>query len=91
MTCMLEVHGEYNTARVFTDELEDAARAQIQALCGQAFCEGSQIRIMPDVHAGADCTIGTTMTIGDKVCPSLVGVDIGCVVFPKSFVEAWPW
>ncbi len=75
---MIEVFGKYNTAQVFTDELEDAARAQIQALCGQAFCEGSKIRIMPDVHAGAGCTIGTTMTIGDKVCPNLVGVDIGC-------------
>ncbi len=75
---MMEVFGKYNTALVFTDELEDAARAQIQALCGQAFCEGSKIRIMPDVHAGAGCTIGTTMTIGDKVCPNLVGVDIGC-------------
>jgi len=33
---------------------------------------------MPDVHAGAGCTIGTTMTITDKVVPNLVGVDIGC-------------
>ncbi|MCL2812056.1 MAG: RtcB family protein [Clostridia bacterium] len=75
---MIEIDGKYNTALVFTDELEEAARAQIQALCSQAFCEGSKIRIMPDVHAGAGCTIGTTMTIGDKVCPNLVGVDIGC-------------
>jgi RNA-splicing ligase RtcB len=33
---------------------------------------------MPDVHAGMGCTIGTTMTITDKVVPNLVGVDIGC-------------
>ena len=33
---------------------------------------------MPDVHAGAGCTIGTTMTIKEKAAPSLVGVDIGC-------------
>lgn len=34
--------------------------------------------MMPDIHAGAGCTIGTTMTIKDKICPNLVGVDIGC-------------
>jgi len=75
---MIEVYGKHNTALVFTDELEDAARTQIQTLCSQAFCQGSKIRVMPDVHAGAGCTIGATMTIGDKVCPNLVGVDIGC-------------
>ena len=33
---------------------------------------------MPDVHAGKGCAVGTTMTIGSRVAPSLVGVDIGC-------------
>lgn len=47
-------------------------------LMDQAFVQGSRIRVMPDVHAGAGCTIGTTMTIHDKVVPNLVGVDIGC-------------
>lgn len=55
---MIEVYGKYNTAQVFTDELEDAARGQIQTLCSQAFCQGSKVRIMQDVHAGAGCTIG---------------------------------
>jgi len=52
--------------------------SQIQNLLNQSFVEGSKIRIMPDVHAGAGCTIGTTMTITDKVVPNMVGVDIGC-------------
>lgn len=43
--------------------------------------EGSQIRIMPDVHTGKGCTIGTTMTVTDKVCPNIVGVDIGCGMY----------
>lgn len=51
---------------------------QIIELCNQPFAEGSNIRIMPDTHAGAGCTIGTTMTITDKIVPNLVGVDIGC-------------
>ena len=37
-----------------------------------------KLRIMPDCHAGAGCTIGTTMTITNKITPNLVGVDIGC-------------
>ena len=75
---MIEIKGTYNTARVFCDELESGARGQIQTLCDQSFAAGSRIRIMPDVHAGVGCTIGTTLTIGDKVVPNLVGVDIGC-------------
>ncbi|MCL2412361.1 MAG: RtcB family protein [Treponema sp.] len=75
---MIEVSGKYNTAKVFTDTLEEFSREQITTLCDQAFTAGSKIRLMPDVHAGAGCTIGTTMTISDKIVPNLVGVDIGC-------------
>ena len=75
---MLEINGKYNTARVFSDILDEYSRSQIENLCNQSFAEGSSIRLMPDVHAGAGCTIGTTMTIKDKIVPNLVGVDIGC-------------
>ncbi|MCL2880824.1 MAG: RtcB family protein [Treponema sp.] len=75
---MLEIIGQYNTARVFTDALDEKSQSQIENLCNQSFVEGSALRLMPDVHAGAGCTIGTTMTITDKIVPNLVGVDIGC-------------
>lgn len=75
---MLQVRGKYNTAKIFTDVVDEASIAQVQLLCNQAFTENSRIRLMPDVHAGAGCTVGTTMTITDKVVPNLVGVDIGC-------------
>ena len=75
---MIEIIGTYNSAKVFASELEPSAEGQIRTLCEQAFVEGSKIRIMPDVHAGKGCTIGTTMTISDSVVPNLVGVDIGC-------------
>ena len=75
---MLEVKGKYNTAKVFTDVVDEKSLQQIQVLCNQEFTEGAKIRLMPDVHAGAGCTIGTTMTIKDKIVPNLVGVDIGC-------------
>ena len=75
---MLEVSGRYNQAKIFTDVVDQASIAQVIELCNQEFTVGSQIRLMPDVHAGAGCTVGTTMTITDKVVPNLVGVDIGC-------------
>lgn len=75
---MIEIQGKFNTAKVFTEIMDDISKEQIKTLCDQEFVKDSKIRIMPDVHAGAGCTIGTTMTIKDKVVPNLVGVDIGC-------------
>lgn len=77
---MTEVIGKYNTAKVFTDNLETEAYKQILNMMNQVWSKDLKVRIMPDVHAGAGCTIGTTMTIKDKICPNLVGVDIGCGV-----------
>ncbi|MDU1909942.1 RtcB family protein [Fusobacterium sp.] len=77
-TKFYEITGKYNTAKVFTNVIENEAVEQIKTLCNQEFISGSKIRVMPDVHSGAGCTIGTTMTISDKVIPNLVGVDIGC-------------
>lgn len=75
---MKEVQGKFNMAKIFADTIEDASLEQIKVLCNSEFAEGCQIRIMPDVHAGKGCTIGTTMTVKDKIVPNLVGVDIGC-------------
>ena len=75
---MIEIKGKYNTAIVYTDSLEEQARVQIEEMCNQEFLKQSKIRIMSDVHAGAGCTIGTTMTLTDSVVPHFVGVDIGC-------------
>ena len=75
---MIEINGVYANAIVYTDEIEASAAGQIQALCDQPFAAGAKIRIMPDVHTGKGCTIGTTMTVGEYVVPNLVGVDIGC-------------
>ena len=77
---MFELQGKYGTAKVFTDVVEQSAIAQVISLLNQPYVEGSQVRMMPDIHAGAGCTIGSTMTIKDKACPNLVGVDIGCGV-----------
>ena len=66
--------------KIFAQTIEPEAMAQIERMAASAVAEGSKIRIMPDCHAGKGCTIGTTMTIRDKVCPNLVGVDIACGV-----------
>lgn len=75
---MIHIKGEHNTAVVYTNNLDAETERQIKELCDQSFTSGSTIRIMPDVHAGKGCTIGTTMGIADKVVPNMVGVDIGC-------------
>ena len=75
---MLELQGKYATAKVFTDVVDGSSISQVISLLNQPYAEGERIRMMPDIHAGAGCTIGTTMTIRDKICPNLVGVDIGC-------------
>lgn len=74
----MELLGKYNSAKVFTDNLEEGAKEQIVRLLDQEFIEGSKVRIMPDVHQGMGCVIGFTANMGDKVIPNIVGVDIGC-------------
>ena len=78
---MMEIQGKVNTAISFAKVIEDEAVEQIRRMCDYEFTAGSRIRIMPDVHAGKGCTIGTTMTVTDKVVPNIVGVDIGCGMF----------
>ncbi len=78
---MLEIKGRYNTAISYATIIEEEAIEQIRRMCDHEFTEGSKIRIMPDVHAGKGCTIGTTMTVEGKVVPNIVGVDIGCGMY----------
>ena len=78
---MLEIRGKVNTALCFAKVIEEEAVEQIRRMCDYEFTAGSRIRIMPDVHAGKGCTIGTTMTITDKAVPNVVGVDIGCGMY----------
>lgn len=75
---MLELQGKYTKARIFTEDIDEASLAQIYQLCNQESMQGANIAIMPDVHMGSSCCVGTTIQLEDKVIPSLVGVDIGC-------------
>ena len=82
---MFEIKGKYATAICYASVVENEAIEQILRMCDHEFTEGSRIRIMPDVHSGVGCTIGTTMTIVDKVVPNIVGVDIGCGMYTVEF------
>lgn len=78
---MFEIQGKVNTAVCYAKVVEEEAIEQVRRMCDYEFTEGSRTRIMPDVHAGKGCTIGTTMTILDKAVPNIVGVDIGCGMY----------
>ena len=84
---MFEIKGKINTAICYATVVEETAIEQIRRMCDYALTENSKIRIMPDVHAGKGCTIGTTMTVKDKVCPNVVGVDIGCGMYTVKLAE----
>lgn len=81
---MLEIN---KNCKVFAKTIEDEALRQIKELAECQAYKGNKIRIMPDTHAGAGCTIGTTMVITDKITPNLVGVDIGCGMLCVSLKE----
>lgn len=84
---MFILEGKYNTAKIFTDLVDNESISQVINMLNQPFAEGQTIRMMPDIHAGAGCTIGTTMTVTDKVCPNLIGVDIGCGMYVIQLEE----
>ena len=75
---MIELQGKYAVAKIFTDLVDEGTISQVYEVLNQEFIKGSSVSIMPDCHVGSGCVIGTTITIKDKVVPSLVGVDIGC-------------
>ena len=70
--------GKFTNAIIHTSDIDENTINQVNNLINCDVSEGSNIHIMPDCHAGKGCTIGTTMTIKDRVCPNLVGVDVGC-------------
>lgn len=87
MHTMFEIKGKVNTALCYAKVVEEGAIEQIRRMCDYVLTENSKVRIMPDIHAGKGCTIGTTMTIVDKACPNIVGVDIGCGMYTIKLME----
>lgn len=84
---MIELKGKYAEAKIFTDVVEKEAISQVIEFLNQPYAQGCTIRLMPDIHAGASCVIGTTATVKDKICPNIVGVDIGCGMYTVKIKE----
>ncbi|HNZ25750.1 MAG TPA: RtcB family protein [Spirochaetota bacterium] len=74
----MTIQGKYNSAEIFTDNIDEESIKQIHSILNNPGFADSQIRIMPDVHAGKGSVIGFTMTFNNYVAPTIVGVDIGC-------------
>ena len=84
---MIKLQGKRNSAIIFADKIDKPTKTQISELLREEAYADSKIRIMPDTHSGKNVAVGTTMTVKDRIAPSLVGVDIGCgmeVVFLKE-------
>ena len=77
---MIELNGKYTNAKIFNDYVEDEAISQVLDIINCEAFEGQTVRCMPDIHSGKGITIGFCGTLGDYVCPSHVGVDIGCTI-----------
>lgn len=88
---MKTVKGIYAEAEIFTDDVEEYAKAQVKMICDNEVARGSKICLMPDIHPGKVGPIGLAMTVRDKIIPQLLGVDIGCgmtcVELNKEHVE----
>ena len=78
MIIMYDVIGKYNRATIYAQTVDSESYAQVLQMCNVPELEGSTIKMMPDMHASAGCTVGTSMTVGDKINPAYVGSDIGC-------------
>jgi RNA-splicing ligase RtcB len=75
---MFDVIGKYNTAVIYALNTDSESYAQVLKMCNTEELKGCRIRMMPDMHAAEGCTVGTSMTVGDKINPAYVGSDIGC-------------
>lgn len=80
---METIKGAYTSAHIYTTNnnetaIDQYAMAQLQMICDHESSKGCCIRVMPDVHPGKVGTIGLTMTIGERIIPNLIGIDIGC-------------
>ena len=76
---MFEIIGKFNRAQVYADQVDSASYAQVLQMCNLEDLKDCRIRMMPDMHASAGCTVGTSMTVGDRVNPAYVGGDLSLI------------
>src|SRR6266705_4303336 len=71
------IEGGRVPVKVYTDDLEARARAQL-ANVSQLPIVFRHVAAMPDVHAGIGATVGSVIPTRRAIIPAAVGVDIGC-------------
>ena len=79
------IDGLYTSAKIFTTSnqehaIDNYAIRQLQMICDNPASKDCKIRVMPDVHPGKVGTIGFTSTLGERILPNVIGIDIGCGV-----------
>ena len=81
---LIQLNGKYAQAYIMCDEnmdnagVDKIALSQVMMICDNEVSKNSKIRVMPDIHPGKIGPIGLTMTVGERILPGLVGLDIGC-------------
>ena len=63
--------------RIYTGEIEPAARAQLVNISRLPIVH-HHVAAMPDVHLGIGATVGSVIPTLRAIIPAAVGVDIGC-------------
>src|SRR5688572_15574919 len=63
--------------KVYTTEIEPAARAQLVNISRLSIVH-HHVAAMPDVHLGIGATVGSVIPTVRAIIPAAVGVDIGC-------------
>lgn len=72
-----EIHEGLVPVKVYTGEMEPAARAQLVNISRLPIVH-HHVAAMPDVHLGIGATVGSVIPTKRAIIPAAVGVDIGC-------------
>src|SRR5436309_4840470 len=77
MPVRTEIHEGLVPVKVFTGELEPAARQQLVNISKLPIVH-HHVAAMADVHLGIGATVGSVIPTKHAIIPAAVGVDIGC-------------
>ena len=77
MPVRTEIHEGLVPVKVYTGEIEPAARQQLVNISKLPIVH-HHVAAMPDVHLGIGATVGSVIPTKKAIIPAAVGVDIGC-------------
>ena len=77
MPVRTEIHEGLVPVKIYTGEIEPAARLQLVNISKLPIVH-HHVAAMPDVHLGIGATVGSVIPTVKAIIPAAVGVDIGC-------------